>query len=84
MGTVLAAAGGGVGWGQRVSARGAAQRAQTAKKADFSFARCARGHFFFARCARALSFSRICRICVEDTAGVLRKASSEILILEPS
>ena len=51
MGTVLAAAGGGVGWGQRVSARRPAQRAQTAKNADFSFARCARGQFSFARCA---------------------------------
>ena len=53
MGTVLAAAGGGEGGGQRVSARGPAQRAQTAKMADFSFARCARGQFFFARYARA-------------------------------
>ena len=53
VGTVLAAAGEGEGGGQRVSARGPAQRAQTAKMADFSFARCARGQFFFARCARA-------------------------------
>ena len=84
VGTVLAAAGEGEGGGQRVSARGPAQRAQTAKIADFSFARCARGQFFFARCARvALLRSHLSYLRRGDRSRA-SEGSPEILILAPS
>ena len=84
MGTVLAAAGGGEG-GVNGSAPEARRNGHKQRKSLIfpSLAALAANFSSLAALAR-LSFGRICRICVEETAAVPRKASPEILILAPS